>query len=244
MGGDGGGMSDVTQGDSLDTAPFWALDATNALVFQSAGVARNAAGRPVGTAPSQIMKMDLDAASTHILLGDEEHNYLDPKMDAIGNLYCIRKPYVSPHISFNPLRAILDLILLPFRLLFALFQFVNLFTMRYTGNTLVTSGNMRQREMDSRQMMIMDNLLHARQAADTFSPGKEWKAGRSWTLIKRTAAGEIEVLEKGVLAFDLCEDGTVVFTDGNRIVSRTPDGNKEELAKDQFISQVLAIPAQ
>lgn len=244
MRGDGGGMSDVTQGDSVDGAPFWVPNSTNELIFQSAGVARSAAGNPVGTSPSQIMKLNIEAASTHVLLGDDEHDYFDPKMDATGNLYCICKPYVSPRTSFNPFRAIFDLVLLPIRLLFALFQFVNLFTMRYTGKTLITSGNVRQREMDLRQIMISDNLLHARQAGDIFSSGKEWKAGRSWTLIKRTAEGEVKILEKGVLTFDLCNDGTVVFTDGNRIVSRTSDGNKQELAKDQFILQVLAVPVQ
>jgi hypothetical protein len=46
------------------------------------------------------------------------------------------------------------------------------------------------------------------------------------------------------LNFDLCDDGSLLFTDGNRVFARTSDGTKRELAKDQFISQVMAVPTQ
>ena len=243
MRGDGGELSDVTQGDTLDATPFWRPGSANELILQSAGIARNPAGAIVGASASHIVKLDITAGSTCVLLGDEEHDYLDPKMDTSGNLYCIRKPYVSPRAGFNPFRAVLDLVLLPFRLLFAFFQFMNFFTMRYSGNTLVTSGDTRQRQANLRQMMIMDNLLHARRAKDLFAPNRrDWRVSRSWTLVRKPADGGLEVMEKGVLTFDLCDDGSLLFTDGSRVVLREPDGKKQELLKDQFISQVLAIP--
>lgn len=243
MRGDGSDLSDVTQGDSFDTMPVWQPGSANELIFQSAGIARNPAGVIVGTSASHIVKLDIEAGSTCVLLGDEEHDYLDPKMDSSGNLYCIRKPYVSPKTGFNPFRAALDLVMLPFRLLFAFFQFMNFFTMRYTGNTLVTSGDMRQKPVDMRQMMVMDNLMHARRAKDLFGlNGKGWKVSRSWTLIRKPPEGELEVIEKAVLTFDIFDDGSLLCTDGSRIFLREPDGGKTELLRDQFISQVLAMP--
>lgn len=191
------------------------------------------------------MKVNIESGDTEVLLGDEQHDYLDPKMDAAGNLYCVRKPHESLTPAFNPFRAIWDLVLLPVRLLFAVFQFMNFFTMRYTGKMLVSSGNMRQRQMDPRQMLIMDNVAHARGASALFAPNrKDWKVSRSWTLVKKAPNGGLENLATGVLTFDLCDDGSLLYTNGSRIFSRTPSGETQDVLKEQFISQVLAFPAK
>ena len=242
---DGGELSDVTQGDALDASPVWTPGTPHELIFQSAGIARNAAGAAVGVSASQIMKVNIESGDTEVLLGDEQHDYLDPKIDAAGNLYCVRKPHESLTPTFNPFRAIWDLVLLPVRLLFAVFQFMNFFTMRYTGKTLVSSGNMRQRQMDPRQMLIMDNVAHARGASALFAPNrKDWKVSRSWTLMKKAPNGGLENIATGVLTFDLCDDGSLLYTNGSRIFTRTLDGQTQEVLKEQFISQVLAFPAK
>jgi len=243
MRGDGGGLSDVTQGDSVDASPEWVPGAAHELVYQSAGIARNGAGMAVGASASQIMKVHIESGTTEVLLGDEQHDYLDPKFDAAGNLYCVRKPHESLTPSFNPFRLIWDLALMPVRLLFALFQFMNFFTMRYTGKTLLSSGDMRQRHIDPRQMLIMENLLQARGARSLFAPQRrDWKVSRSWTLVKKPADSAMESIATGVLTFDLCGDGSILYSNGNRIFARTPDGETEEVLREQFISQVLALP--
>ncbi|HKF20339.1 MAG TPA: hypothetical protein VKE93_02155 [Candidatus Angelobacter sp.] len=243
MRGDGGELSDVTQGDSVDASPLWVPGTPHEMLYQSAGIARNGAGMAVGTSASQIMKVRIDSGTTEVLLGDAQHDYLGPKFDALGNLYCIRKPHESLTPSFNPFRVIWDLVLMPVRLLFALFQFMNFFTMRYTGKTLVSSGDLRQRHIDPRQMLIMENLLHARGAKSLFAPHRQnWKVSRSWTLVKKPTTGAVESIATGVLTFDLCGDGSILYSNGNRIFARTPDGETEEILKEQFISQVLALP--
>jgi hypothetical protein len=137
-----------------------------------------------------------------------------------------------------------DLLLFPFRLLFAIFQFMNFFTMRYTGKTLVTSGNARQRQADLRQMTMLGNLIQAqRDAQQSAERDREGLVARSWELIRKSGGGEPEVLERGVLSFDLCDDGAIVYTDGSRVFLRQPDGKKEKLADDKFISQVIAVPS-
>lgn len=245
MRGDGGELSEITQGDSLDAFPVWVPGNSNELVYQSAGIARNEDGRTIGVSASQIMKVNIESSETEVLLGDEEHDYLNPRVDAAGNLYCVRKPHESLTPSFNPFRALWDLVLLPVRLLFALFQFMNFFTMRYTGNTLVSSGNMKRRQMDMRQMMIMDNLLHARRANSLFSPNrKNWKVSRPWTLIKKSPNGQIEDIAGGVFTFDLCDDGSLLYTNGNQVFFRSAGSQPQEVLKNQFISQVLSFPSR
>ena len=242
MRGDGGELTDVTQGDVLDAAPVWVPGTTKELIYQSAGIARNAAGVAVGASPSQIIKVSIESGSTEVLLADEKFDYLDPKIDAAGNLYCIRKPHVPLTPKFNPLRAAWELILLPVRLLYALFQFMNFFAMRYTGKTLVSSGNVRQGQVDPRQMLIMENLMHARGNGYVFAPNKrQWSVSRSWTLVKKAPNGTIENIASSALTFDLCTDGSVLYTNGNRIFARTPTGDVQELLREQFISQVVTL---
>ncbi len=241
---DGSELTDVTQGDSIDRAPSWVPGSTHELVYQSSGIGRNEHGVNAGVAAARVEKLDVDSGEIVTLLHDEAHDFLDPRMDAGGNLYCVRKPYLSPHPRFNPLRALADLVLFPFRLLFAFFQFMNFFTMRYAGKTLVTSGDKRQKQADLQQMMMLGNLMQAQREAQNV-PGRdrEGLVARSWELVKKSAGGELEVIEKGVLSFDLCDDGSVVFTDGSHVYLLQPGGKKEQLLKDQFISQVIALPS-
>jgi hypothetical protein len=244
MRGDGSELTDVTQGDSIDRAPSWVPGSANEIVFQSSGIARNEQGVIAGAAPARVEKLALENGEISTMLQDEKCDFIDPRMDSAGNLYCIRKPYTLLHAKFNPLRALLDLILFPFRLLFAFFQFMNFFTMRYTGKTLVTSGNARQKQADIRQMMMLGNLMQAQRDAEKSSErDREGLVAKSWELVRKSGSAEPEVLERGVLSFDVCDDGAIIYTDGSRIFARDPDGKKEKLAEDKFISQVIAVPS-
>lgn len=243
MRGDGCELTDVTQGDSLDRAPAWVPGSPHELVYQSSGVARDNQGRNMGASSSRIELLNLESGEIRTLLGDTQYDYLDPQMDADGNLYCIRKPTLSLHRKFHPLRALFDLLLLPVRLLFAFFQFVNFFTARYTGKTLVTSGDARQKRADMFQMMMLGNLMQAQHEAEaSVDRDKHGLVSRKWELLKRSSNGQEEVVQRGVLSFDLCGDRSIVYTDGSHIYVVHPDGERETLGKDQLISQVLALP--
>lgn len=243
MRGDGSELTDVTQGDSIDRAPSWVAGCADELIYQSAGIARNEQGIDSGIAAARVEKLNLASGEMTTLLVDEKYDLLDPRLDAAGNLYCIRRPYRPLHARFNPLRGLLDLLLLPFRLLFALFQFLNFFTMRYGGKTLVTSGNARRKQADLRQMMMLGNLMQAQQDAELMAArDREGLVARSWELVKKSAGGELQVLAKGVLCFDLCDDGSIVLTDGAHVYQLGPDGKREELLRDRLISQVIAVP--
>jgi len=83
--------------------------------------------------------------------------------------------------------------------------------------------------------------MQATHSARDFGINDQWKVSKDWTLIRKTRDGHVEELERGVLSYDLCEDG-LLLCDGSRISLRHPDGTRQELAKDQFISQILAVP--
>jgi hypothetical protein len=238
---DGGDFSEVTEGDSVDLAPNWVPDNPRELVFQSAGVGRDQNGHLSGRGPFAIHKLNLDTGEMTSIAEDPKYDLLGPRVDSQGSLYYIRWPYKEPVQRFSIWRFLLDIVLLPFRLVFAIFQFLNFFTVRYTGKPLSTSGPAAQHEMDIKRMMVWGNMIDAEQAARE-NKGDDAPAlvPKSWELVRHANDGSVEALSKGVLSFDLCEDGTIVYSNGSAICKLTPAGANERLLVGSMIEHVIA----
>ena len=150
---DGSALTELTDGDSVDAAPSWTPGGSRRLVYQSAGVGRDAAGRIVALAPSAIHELDVDRGEVRTLAESPTHDFLSPRVGSDGTLHYIRRPWVG-HSRLGPLRLLLDLLLLPFRLLGAIFNWLNFFTVRYSGRPLINSGGAAQGRMDARQWLV------------------------------------------------------------------------------------------
>lgn len=231
------GISEVTEGDSVDTAPAWVPGDKRRIVYQSAGVGRNEHGSFMALGPFSVQVLDADTAEMETLLEDPQTDYLSPRMLEDGTLYYIRRPY-REHAKVRPLRALKDTLLLPFRLLYAVFQFFNFFSMRYTGRKLSTPPGTPKRDMPIEQMMIWGNLIDA-QTADGQEAADLVPA--SWQLIRQRPDSGEEVLAKGVLAYDLSADGTIAYSNGNAVFIRRPDGKTERLLAERLIEQVALV---
>lgn len=239
---DGTDFFEVTEGDSYDIAPSWIPDAPRELLFQSAGVARNREGHFSGHGPFAVNKLNIDTGEMTSLAEDAKYDMLGPRMSADGLLYFIRRPYKSREVKFNPFRSMLDLLLLPFRLIYAIFQYLNFFTTRYTGKPLTSSGGAKQREMDIQQMMIWGNMIQAKKdARQSDDDDAQGLVPKSWELVRQHPNGSLDILAKGVLSFDLCSDGSVVYSNGNFINHLKKEGMTERLVTDKFIEQVAII---
>jgi hypothetical protein len=240
---DGSELTEVTEGDSLDLAPSWIPGEQDKLVYQSAGVGRDSAGVPVGLGPFGIHGLDLKQGTVTDLAGDGAHDLLGPRMDAGGGLYYIRRPYRSPSTRGSVLRALLDFLLFPFRLLFALFQWLNIFTARNTGRPLTTAGGPRREGADMRQLMIWGNLIDADEAT-RHKTGDDVPAlvPSTWQLVRQAGAdASPEVLARGVLSFDLCDDGRIVYTNGAAIYLLDRDGGRTRVHRAERIEQVAVL---
>lgn len=235
---DESGVKEVTEGDSVDTAPRWLAGEGRKLVFQSAGIGRDRHGSFLALGPFTIMRLDLDSAEMETLVEDPDYDFVSPQLMADGTLYFIRRPY-HEYEGISPFRFIKDVVLFPFRLLRALFHFLNFFSMAYSGKKLTTSGGVRTRDMDVKQMKIWGNLVRAQAASD----GNEAPdlVPSSWQLIRRRGRNQEQVLAKGVLAYDIAADGTVVYSNGNAIFSLAPDGKKQGLVSERMIEQVVVV---
>jgi hypothetical protein len=239
---DGSELIELTEGDSVDLAPSWKPGGERRLVYQSAGVARNAQGFPVGLGPFAIHELDIDSGRITTVAEAPAHDLLGPQLASDGTLYYLRRPYRVPGYR-SPGRAAVDFLLIPVRLLWALFQFFNFFSARYTGKTL-TAGGPRKEASDLRQLMIWGNLVDAEKAAAEGArrgDGAPALVPPSWELMRQRAGGEAEVLRRAVLSFDLCDDGTLVYADGSKVVHVDSEGKDRRVCSDTAIEHVIVV---
>jgi hypothetical protein len=238
---DGRSLLEITQGESYDESPAWVPGSQNKLVFQSAGVAHNEAGHIVGMAPYSIQTLALDDSQLATLLESPEHDYLAPRLSRNDTLYFIRRPYKMNRQPRNLLRGLEDILLFPYRLLYAIFQFLNFFSARYTGRPLSQSGPLLQKQADQRQMILWGNVVEAQKGIAGDPKDGPSLVPASWELCRKLPGHDIEVLAKSVLSFDLDCDGGVLYSNGSTIFHLTSNGEKTKLHKAAFIEKVVAL---
>jgi hypothetical protein len=235
------GFCEVTEGDSVDTAPRWIPGKSRMLVYQSAGIGRNREGHFLALAPFSIHTVNIDSAEMETLAEDSQFDFLSPQMTTDGVLHYIRRPY-NEHLKVKPMRALKDTLLLPFRLLFALLQFLNFFSMRYAGKKLSTPQGSPHRDVNLKQMMIWGNLVQAQQNAGENESMD--LVPSSWRLIRRETDGTEKTLAGSVLTYDIAPDGTVAYTNGNALFVLDRNGRKECVQKEALIEQVAVLASQ
>ncbi len=233
-------LSEVTEGDSFDQLPQWVRGGGRRIVFQSAGVGRDAAGRFAGLGPCTIQELDLDSGELNELASDAGHDLLQPHKTGEGTLFYIRKPYESGHSKASFLGSLKDVSLFPLRMARALFQYFNVFSMMYTGKPLVTPKGAVSRRIDPRQAFIHGNLATAQMAQASEDDGQP-VAPSSWELVKQGPNGRTEVMARNVMAFDLEHQGGVLYSDGAAINRLGPDGRSERVLQAEMIERVLAF---
>lgn len=236
-----GGMGQITEGDSLDTAPRWVAGSVEKVVFQSAGIGRDRDGQMVGVGPFAIELLDVVSGELTTLLQQPHMDYLTPYMAADETLYCIRRPY-STGPSFKPLQLVKDVFLFPVRFAYAIFEFCNAFSQLFTGKKLSssTSGGARQKQMPPAYMVVWGNLINSekidsQEEAPNLVPA-------SWELLRLKPGQKPEVLASNVLSYDVSADGSVIYTNGSAVYHLDANGKKERLTKDRMIEQVVFLP--
>jgi len=114
--------------------------------------------------------------------------------------------------------------------------------MMYTGKPLAHSGPFAKKPADQAQMVIWGNLVAARESFFGDDGKKQGLVPASWELCRKKPNGEIEVLARPVLSFDLESDGGILYSNGAAIFRLSPQGEKEQIHKAPMIQQVVALP--
>jgi hypothetical protein len=236
---------EATEGDSIDLAPRWVPGPHRRLVYQSAGVGRDGHGRFASLGPFAVHELDLDSGEMECLAEDAHFDFLGPRKASDGTLYYISRPYGGDKPKINPLDALKDTVLFPFRLTHAIFQYFNFFSMRYTGKPLASSKGAAARQPDLKQMMVWGNLIDAERAASEDrmgDPDAPSLVPSTWQLMRRAPSGATDVVAKSVLSFDVAADGSLIYSNGSAIHRiAAGGGGAERILVGAMIEQVAAL---
>jgi hypothetical protein len=236
---DGSGLREVTGGDTIDAAPAWVPDAPKRLLFQSSGLARDEQGSIIALGHASIQMLDMESGSVAPILENAEFDYLKPRVGQDGNLLFIRRPYEAPR--YSPANMLADTLFFPFRLLRAVFHYLNFFSLMYSRKPLTSASGPAMRA-DIKNILLQGRRIDAEKALRSERPvqGVPSLVPSSWELVSRTRAGDECVLATNVTSYDLSPDGTIVYSNGRGVFVLERDGSAGLAAKDDLIGEVFA----
>ena len=241
--GDGSDFRDVSEGDSVDQAPHWNPGPQRQLVFQSAGLGRDASGRLSGRGPFTVQQLDLETGELRCLAEDPGADYLGPQVAPDGDLYYIRRPYGTRTPNAGPLAALKDAALLPFDLVIGILKLLSF------AATLSRGGKRPWASPDESNNPAEQFRVFGETVAISRAEREERKdAGEvpslvpsTWQLIRQTPAGQ-RVLGSGIVSFDIAPDGSVLYSNGRSVHRVDPDGVRtERVHVGNLIQQVAAL---
>lgn len=230
-----GRYDEYTDGDTIEENPSWAAN-RNGIYFSTAGYARNQNGMIAATSPRSISYFDLDRKTMTEIISDEKYDFLHPREDKRGNLYYIKQPYGGEKpqggITFK------DVVMFPYRIIKGLFGFLNFFTTVFGGESLKSggssAGNTKFKEKSQKELIIEGNVINAEKLDKINEANGDKLSGimpLSRVLVRRSPDGSEEVLKKGVLDYNIDENGSIVFSNGRHIIRIDPEGNETHITK-------------
>ena len=256
----------VTEGDSHDTEPCFSLVRENTVYFSSRGIARReeedefARGKKALTpldimrlmgeiaskaelGPSAVCRIDLNTYKLDTVVEHEGYDCIKPACAADGSLYYIKKPYETEKAS-NSLGCFVDAILMPFRLLLALFGFLNLFSMKYSGKTL-SGTSTKAKHKSERELFIDGNLINAERELKANSKDKNpGIIPRTYELHRIDKKGNDTLIKRGVLCYTIDRTGNVICSNGRHILCIDSQGNETVLAKEDCVTFLKELDIQ
>jgi hypothetical protein len=230
----------VTGGDCIDAAPAMVPGAASALVYQSSGVARHPQhGHVAAVAHATLCRLDYKSGQLDTLVDDRQHDFVAPKMAADGTLYAIRRPVEKPaHERAGG--ALVDTVMMPVRLLKAVFGYLNFFSTVYGKEPLRSAGGPRTPELDQDlgRLWLHGRMIELRKVRDDPQHAGNLVPA-SWELVRRPHGGSWQTLAKHVASFDLRANGSVVYTNGYQL-TEWQDGHASPIGRHELVETVIA----
>lgn len=236
---DGSGYRELTSGDTIDSAPAWIPAAPQRMLFQSVGLARDPNGYIVASGAASIQKLDLETGSVAPILEDPQFDYLHPRVDSRGGLLFIRRPHESGQYGMQSAAA--DALFFPFRLLRAVFHYLNFFSLMYSRKPL-TSADLPGMQADMKSILLQGRRVDAEKALRTARSvqGVPSLVPDSWELVRRDERGEERCLATNVASFDVAPDDSITYSNGRGVFVLEADGAARTAATDQLVLEVIA----
>jgi len=236
---EGDDYRELTGGDTLDTSPCWIPDAEKQVLYQSTGIARNQSGVALAFGNASIQMLDMKTGSVSPVLDDPAYDYLHPRVCQQGNLHFIRRPYEAP--KYETSNALLDVLLFPFRLLRALFHYLNFFSMMYSRKPL-TSASGPALNADLKEIILKGKRIDAEKALrkENMVNGVPSLVPASWQLVSRNRQGLETVLATNVVAYDMRTDGSIIYSNGRGVFLLGNGRQSSLILKSELVADVIA----
>lgn len=241
---DGRDLQTITEGDSFDEAPSWIPGKERQIVFQSAGIARNEQGYAIGIGPFTIQKLDLKNGSLITLKEDQAYDFLLPRINVSGELFFIRRPYkMLGQSQYSLIKFIEDFFMFPFRLLRAIFHFLNFFSLTFSRKPLTTAGGPKMKGLDQKDLILRGRIIEAQKAYREYEKDQDAPSlvASSWELVRRSGSGEEKVIARGVVAYDFVPDGGIIYTNGRCVYRLDEEGPSKPILKTNLIEDLAII---
>lgn len=136
--------------------------------------------------------------------------------------------------------------LIPWRIIQALYYFLESFTLLFTGRKFIKDGSNPAKAFNKseQELLVEDNLVNAEKEYKNNLRHKDANAGIapwSWELVKRTTSNEEKVIRHGVVDYCLLDDGSVILTNGKQVLLIDSFGKERKLADAALCTKVSAI---
>jgi len=236
---DGSGHREVTGGDTVDASPAWVPGVPDRLLFQSSGLARSDEGYIVAQGNASIQMLNMESGSVAPVLENSRFDYLKPRVCPAGNLLFIRRPFELPRYGASSV--LIDTLLFPFRLLRAVFHYLNFFSLMYTRKPL-TSASGPAAQADMKNILLQGRRIDAEKAVRSSRAvqGVPSLVPDSWELVSRNREGVERVLATNVASYDISPDGSIVYSNGRGVFVLEQDGSSRLAIRDELIADVVA----
>ena len=154
-----------------------------------------------------------------------------------GKLYAIRL-----HAKEKKPNPIIEILLIPFRIVQAIVNFINVFVKAFTGKSLASGGDnpAKGREYDSRKEFVKGNLVNCEEEMKKNARGDKNDYGfipHDWKIVEVESG---TVIAAGAADFDVLPDGTFIYTNGRRIFA-VKDGKREKLCNAERCLNVACV---
>ncbi|WP_288498532.1 hypothetical protein [uncultured Acinetobacter sp.] len=232
----------LTEGDCQDSNPYFDPQDTMQLYYDSCGLAYGE--HRIAYSPKEIYHLDMGTGELQTVASDPKFDFFKPKMDSLGNLYFIKRPYSRDGSPHSPVTTIKDIIFAPFKIIRAIVGWLDFFTQRYTGESLkTTSGNnpAKSQQKSEEELFVEGNLIKAQQNLERNQKSGEKYPGmipKSWELVKMSPTGEMTTLKRGVMSFAL-KDDTIFYSNGKYLIELDADQNEHLRIEAKLISKII-----
>lgn len=232
----------LTEGDCQDSNPCFDPQDTMQLYYDSCGLAYGE--HRIAYSPKEIYHLDMGTGELQTVASDPKFDFFKPKMDSLGNLYFIKRPYSRDGSHHSPVTTIKDIIFAPFKIIRAIVGWLDFFTQRYTGESLkTTSGNnpAKSQQKSEEELFVEGNLIKAQQNLERNQKSGEKYPGmipKSWELVKMSPTGEMTTLKRGVMSFAL-KDDTIFYSNGKYLIELDADQNEHLRIEAKLISKII-----